>query len=48
MFCFFHNIRIGSGAYSASYPVGIEVLSVGVKQLGFETDPSLPSSVGFK
>jgi hypothetical protein len=40
----FHVIQTGSGAHQASYPMGIGVLSLAIKQPGHEADHSPPAS----
>jgi hypothetical protein len=47
-FPLFHSIQTGSGANTASYPVGIGALSPGVKRSGHEADNSPPSSAEVK
>jgi hypothetical protein len=38
-FSLLHVIKIGSGAYLASYPMGTKGSSLGIKQQGHEADP---------
>jgi hypothetical protein len=48
-FSLYRHVQNGSGAHPASYPVGTRVsLSLGVKQVGYETDHSPPSSAEVK
>jgi hypothetical protein len=43
-----HHVQTGSGAHSASYPMGTGDLSLGIKGLERETDNSLPSGAKVK
>jgi hypothetical protein len=43
-FSLLHSVQTGSEAYPASYPVGTEGSSPGVKRPGREIDHSFPSS----
>jgi hypothetical protein len=43
-----HHVQNGSGAHSASYPVGTGALSLRVKRPGREADHSPPSSAEVK
>jgi hypothetical protein len=45
---FLHNIQAGSGALSASYPMGTGALSLGVKRCGREINLSPPTSAMVK
>jgi len=47
-FSLHHHVQIGSGAHSASYPVVLGALSLGIKQLGREAYQSSPSSAEVK
>jgi hypothetical protein len=47
-FSLHHRVQNGSGAHSASYPVGTRVSSPGVKQPGREADHSPPRSAEVK
>jgi len=43
-----HRVQTGSGAHSATYPMGTEALCLGVKWPGREADHSPPSSARVK
>jgi hypothetical protein len=43
-FSLHHRFQTGSGAHSASYPMGTGALSLGVKRPGSEADHSPPPS----
>jgi hypothetical protein len=47
-FCLHHRVQNGSGAHSASYPMGTGGLSLGVKRPGREADHSPSSSAKAK
>jgi hypothetical protein len=47
-FSLHHRVQNGSGAHPASYPMGIRVLSLGIKRPGCEADHSPPSSAEVK
>jgi hypothetical protein len=43
-----HRVQTGSGAHSASYPMGTRVLYLGVKRSGRKADHSPPSTAEVK
>jgi hypothetical protein len=43
-----HRVQTGSGAHSASYPMGTAALSPGIKRPGREAEYSPPSSAEVK
>jgi hypothetical protein len=47
-FSLHHRVQNGSGAHSASYPMGTRGFFPGVKRLGHEADHSPPSSAEVK
>jgi hypothetical protein len=47
-FSLHHWVKTGSGAHTASYPMGTRPLSLGAKRHGRETDHSPPSSAEVK
>jgi hypothetical protein len=47
-FCLHYRVRNGSGAHSASYPMGTRALSLGVKRPGRKADYSPSSSAEVK
>jgi hypothetical protein len=47
-FSLLHVVQIGSGVHPTSYTICNDVLSLGVKLLGLETDHSHPTSAEVK
>jgi hypothetical protein len=47
-FSLHHRVQNGSGAHTASYPMGTKGFSLGVKRHGRGTDHSIPSGAEVK